>query len=123
MKFGSMAYRALKRNGYHVLAVNPNLDSIDGDTCYGSLPDLPGSAEAVLVTIKPASADSLLDHAKKAGIRKLWFQQGGDFTALAKQAREEGFVVVENKCILMYAEPVSGIHRIHRFFAKLFNRY
>lgn len=122
-KFGSVAYRALKSKNYRVFAVNPNLESIDGDICYRSLADLPGDVEAALVTVKPASADGLVEQARKAGIKKLWFQQGADFTALARQARAEGLAVVENRCILMYAEPVAGIHRVHRFFAKLFKRY
>lgn len=123
MKFGSMAYRALKSKGYQVHAVNRRLNSFDGDACYASLTDIPGEVEAAVVTVKPESAVDVLDEADKAGVKKLWFQEGGDFAAVAQQARSKGFLVVTDKCVLLYAEPVSGIHRVHRFFAKLFNRY
>jgi len=123
MKFGSMAYRALKSKGYKVHAVNRKLDSFDGDACYSRLSDIPGGTEAAVITVKPKSASEVLDEARQAGVKRLWFQEGADFSALAKRAESDGFVVVEKKCVLLYAEPVSGIHRVHRFFAKLFNRY
>ena len=36
-KFGYKIYKCLKEHGYEVYPVNPNVTSIDGDTCYPSL--------------------------------------------------------------------------------------
>ena len=33
-KFGYKIYKCLKEHGYEVYPVNPNVTSIDGDTCY-----------------------------------------------------------------------------------------
>ena len=117
MKFGTSVYRTLKKNGYRVFGVNPSLGSFDGDTCYASLSELPEPVEAVFVSVKPDKLDNLVNE-----VKRLWFQQGADYTKLAAQASEAGLDAVTGKCLLLYAEPVKGIHRIHRFFSELFGK-
>ena len=123
MKFGSLAYRTLKGKGYRVFPVNHSLAEHDGDRCFATLSELPEQVDAVVVTIRPEKAVSIVSEAARSGVRRMWFQQGADFASLAAQAREAGLEVVTDKCLLMYAEPVSGIHRVHRFFAKLLKQY
>ncbi len=122
-KFGSLVYRALKRNGFEVYGVNPSLDSCDGDTCYGRLSDIQGTVDGILVVVRPERVKGLISEAGRLGINRIWFQQGVDHSRLAAQASEAGMTVVSDKCVLMYAEPVAGIHRVHRFLAKLFGKY
>lgn len=123
MKFGTVAYRTLKSKGYRVYGVNPVLGAIDGDTCYGGLSDLPDKVEAVFVAVKPEKLTDLVSELARMGVRRVWFQQGADYASLATQTSEAGIETVQEKCLLMYAEPVGGIHRLHRFLAKLFGRY
>ncbi len=123
MKFGSLAYRTLKGKGYRVFPVNHGLPAHDGDPCYATLSELPEQVDAVVVTIRPEKAVSIVGEAIRSGVKRMWFQQGADFSALASQAREAGLEVVTDKCLLMYAEPVAGIHRAHRFFAKILKQY
>jgi predicted CoA-binding protein len=122
MKFGTWAYRSLKKNGYRVFGVNPSLGSCEGDTCYASLSELPEPVEAVLVSVKPEKVGNLISEATRHGVKRLWFQEGADYSKLADQASEAGLEVVTDRCLLLYAEPVTGIHRVHRFFAKLFGK-
>ena len=123
MKFGSLAYRTLKSNGFQVYPVNHGLAEHDGDPCFATLSELPEQVDAVVVTVRPEKAVSIVSDAIRTGVKRMWFQQGGDFSSLASQAREAGLEVVSDKCLLMYAEPVTGIHRVHRFFAKLLKQY
>lgn len=122
-KFGSLVYRALKRNGFKVYGINPSLDSCDGDTCYSRLSDIPGPVDGILVVVRPERVKGLVSEAGRRGVTRIWFQQGPDHSKLADQASEAGMTVVSDKCVLMYAEPVAGIHRVHRFLAKLFGKY
>jgi predicted CoA-binding protein len=122
-KFGSLVYRALKRNGFKVYGVNPSLKSCDGDPCYERLSDVPESVDAVLVVVEPGKIKSLISEATRKGVRRIWFQQGIEASELARQASEVGIDTVQDKCLLLYAEPVKGIHRVHRFFAKVFGKY
>lgn len=122
-KIGSLAYRALKKGGYDVYPVNSDMASFDGDKCYRSLSELPAHVKAAFVAVKPDHASRVPGEAAAAGIRHLWFQQGADFSSLARRASDNGLNVVTGRCLLMYAEPVKGIHRFHRYLSRLFGKY
>jgi predicted CoA-binding protein len=116
-KFGNAVYRTLKKRGYQVFAVNPNAENVDGDRCYPNLLLLPDDVDAAVVVTRPENAFGLVEKATQKGIRRLWFQQGADYSMLAEQARQAGMQVVTGKCILMYSPPVTGLHSVHRWFA------
>lgn len=122
-KFGGTIYKTLKKRGYHVFPVHPTKQLFDGDTCVSSLKDLSGQIDAALIVVSAAQAEMVVDDAVQSGITKIWFQQGPNFAASEKKALAQGVQTVSGKCILMYAEPVSGIHAFHRFLARLIKKY
>ncbi|MFQ6082089.1 MAG: CoA-binding protein [Candidatus Aminicenantia bacterium] len=121
-KFGNTAYRALKSRGYNVFPVHFGAKSVEGDTCFQDLMSLPAEVEAALIVISPEKANRVIGDAVRAGIKKIWFQQGADFTEAAEKAKSSGMEVVTGKCILLYAPPVKGFHAAHRFFVRLFGK-
>jgi predicted CoA-binding protein len=121
-KFGGGIYKELKKRGYNVYPVHRTMENFDGDQCYDSLKSVPEDVDAAVISVSPASAESVVDDALERGINKLWFQQGPDFTKMVEKAEAAGIETVSRKCILMYAQPVTGIHAFHRFLAKLFNK-
>jgi len=123
IKFGVSAFRELKKRGYEVYPVHHSTDKLDGVKCYRSVSHLPLVPDCVLVTVKPEAASEVVEQAVAKGVRMIWFQQGADFSAAVDKARQAGLKVVSRKCILLYTEPVAGIHRVHRFFSKLFGKY
>jgi len=48
-KFGNMLFRTLKGKGFQIFPINPNAESIDGDTCYHSVNDLPAEVSNLLI--------------------------------------------------------------------------
>ncbi len=40
-KFGRIVFEELKKKGYNVVPVNPNIDQVDETKCYSSVDDLP----------------------------------------------------------------------------------
>jgi uncharacterized protein len=121
-KFGSAAYKELKKRGYIVYPVHPTAETIDGDKVFDNLQSLPENVDSVYIAIKPDKAEQVIDDAIAKGIKQLWFQQGADFGQQAAKAEAAGIKTVTGKCILMYAEPVSGLHAFHRFLWKLFGK-
>lgn len=121
-KFGGAIYKTLKQKGYTVYPVHPTRRSFDGDACYRTLGAVPSEVKAAVVAVSPEAAGAVVDDACSAGITHLWFQQGKDFSAAAARAEAGGVQTITRKCILMYAQPVTGIHAVHRFFARLFGR-
>ena len=122
-KFGSAAFRELKKRGYDVYPVHSSLDTFDNTKCYQSVNDLPLVPDCVLVAVKPDTALEVVRQATAKGVRKVWFQQGANFSAAIAEAEKADLEIVSRRCILMYAGPVTGIHRFHRFLNRLFGRY
>jgi len=121
-KFGNQVLKALIKKGFNVIPIHPQIDLIEEKQCIKNLNQLEAVPPSLYICMQPDKAQFLIRDAINAGVKNIWFQQGGDFSRLAEIAREKGLNVIENKCLLMYAEPVKGIHACHRFINHLFKR-
>lgn len=121
-KFGNSVVTELKDRGYQVLVVHPEAEEIGGEPCYPNLAALEGRADGVWVCVSPQQSDQVLREAVQAGFRNIWLQQGAESQQVLETARRLGVEPVSGKCILMYAQPVTGFHRWHRGFMKLIGR-
>jgi len=118
--FSATAFKELSGKGYRLFAVNPNADSLHGQKCYPSLAALPEKVGGVLVFTPPAVTETVVKEAAAAGIGRIWIQQGAQSPAALALCREKNLAAVSGQCILMFAEPVSSIHGVHRWVKKLF---
>jgi len=121
-KFGNAASRELRAKGYRLFPVHPTAESIDGESCYTSLAELPEPVGGVLVVVPPTETEKVVRDAAAAGIRRIWMQQGAQSAAAIKFCEEQGLSVVHGECILMFAEPVQGGHRFHRWIWRLLGK-
>jgi predicted CoA-binding protein len=69
MKFGNLAFRALRGKGYKLFPVHPFAEGIEGGRCYPSLSMLPEAVDGVLIIVPPAQAEQVVRAAAAAGIR------------------------------------------------------
>jgi len=120
--FGAAAYKDLKARGYKVLAVHPSAGGIQGDPCWKTLGGLPERTERLLVCVKPEKAASVVGDAAAAGVRQIWFQQGAESADALDACREHGIEAIQGHCILMFVEPVTSIHKFHRWLLKVIGR-
>jgi predicted CoA-binding protein len=114
-KFGNAIYRELTAKGYTAHAVNPNLTSVDGASCYPSLTALPEPVGGAVLVVPPSETEKVVRDAAAAGIRRVWMQQGSASPAAIRFCEEQGITVIHRRCILMFAQPVTSIHRVHRW--------
>ena len=121
-KFGGTIYKSLKKRGYKVFPVHPTRDSFDGDICYKRLSKLPSDVKTAVIAVSPETAEKVVEDTLSTKMTHLWFQQGKDFSNAIVMAKSKGLQIVSRKCILMYAQPVTGIHAVHRFLVRLFGR-
>ena len=122
-KFGRQVYEHLKKGGFTLYPVNPNMDNLDGEDCYKSINDLPGEVDRIyIVTPAGQTAESVRQSLEK-GIRNIWIQQRSDTSEALELLKDQDINIIHNKCILMFAEPVKGPHAFHRFLNKLFGSY
>jgi len=114
-KFSHGAYKELKARGYRVLPVNPNAQTIDGDTCYASLQALPEKVGGLVVVTQPAVTEQLVQEAVSLGIKNIWLQQGSESLEAVQFCQEHGINLVSGECIMMYQPHPSFPHSLHKF--------
>lgn len=113
MKFGNMVYKELKRKGYRLFPVNPNMETYDGVPCHPDLESLPETPGGAVVVVPPPQTLEVARGAFEAGIKRLWMQQGAESPAAVEYCREHGIEAIHGECILMFAEPRGLIHNLH----------
>ncbi len=118
-KFGRVVYEELKKKGYNVLAVSPNLGA-EGYKDFYSLPEKP---QGIIMVTKPEVSLKLTRDCAEAGINYIWYQQGASSEECIRLCKESGINYVAGRCIMMFAEPVESIHKFHRFLSKIFGKY
>jgi len=115
--FSRQACTFLRSKGYEIFPVNPNVDIIDGQTCYPSVESLPEVQAAIFFT-PPRITETLLPKCKEKGIVEVWFQQGSADQAVMKAADELG-IAYNNSCVFLHNPEAGFPHNIHRFVVKI----
>ena len=95
---GVMAY--LQRRGYRAIPVNPNAAgaTINGETCYARLADVPEPIDMVDVFRRSEMAGGVVDDAIAVGAKVVWMQLGVRDDNAAARAEAQGLQVVMNRC-------------------------
>jgi hypothetical protein len=89
----------LKRHGYEIIPVNPQLAEWEGSPCYPSLHEVPGPVDIVDIFRKPDSIMEIVEEiiAKKPDCA--WLQLGIVNDEAAKLLRQAGITTVQNLCV------------------------
>jgi uncharacterized protein len=116
-KFSNRLYKVLKSKGYQLFGVNPNTDSIDGESCFSNIQSLPQQVNGVVIVVPPNQTEKVVKDAVDAGINHIWIQQGAESPGAIDFCKKNGINVIHNHCILMFAEP-SLPHKCHRYVWK-----
>lgn len=122
-KFGGVVFKELQANGFILYPINPNAEEIQGVKCYKSVDGLPADVEHLLILTSKEETDSVVHSAIKKGIKMIWIQQKSETPEAVKIIEEAGIPLIYNKCIMMFASPVKGVHGFHRFLTKTFGAY
>lgn len=120
--FSASIRKELQSKGYRILAVNPKASTIGGEACYPSLAALPEKVGGVLVLTPASQSEQVVRDAAAQGIGRVWLQRGAQSDAALAACSKHGLSTVSGKCIMMFAEPVTSFHGVHRWFAKLFGQ-
>lgn len=105
-KWGWKILHYLRERGHDVVAVNPGLDTIDGQPCFKRLEDVPVSApgtppvEGIDLVVNPRIGIEVAKSAKALGIPAIFAQPGAESPAIEAYCRENGIDYVE-ACVLV----------------------
>ena len=120
----NLIYRRLKSTGHDVFAVNPHMQSFDGDRCYPDVQSIPGGVDGVVVVTRPETTARIVRDCSDAGIRRVWMHQsigGGSSVSLeaVEYCRRHDISVIAGACPMMYGVGVDFGHTCMRWILKL----
>jgi len=105
------AAKYMQEHGYRVIPVNPNYESILGETCYPTLAAVPERVDIVDCFRKPAEMPALAREAVAKGAKVLWMQLGIRNDEAAKIADDAGLAVVADRCVkIEHARIMGGLN-------------
>ncbi|MFC1734162.1 CoA-binding protein [candidate division KSB1 bacterium] len=122
-KFSTVAMRELKKKGYQIIPVNPKAESIEEEKCYPDIGSLPAEIDSILIMTPKTETLKVLKEAEAKNIKNIWIQQGAQSPEVMDYIKEKNLNIIAKECIMMYADPVEGGHKFHRFIWKLIGKY
>ena len=90
----------MRRQGYRVIAVNPNETTVFGEKSYPDLYAVPEKIDLVDVFRRSDEAGKAVDEAIAVGAQAVWLQEGVIDSAAAQRAAAAGLMVVMDRCWL-----------------------
>jgi len=127
----NMAYTKFKENGYQVYAVNPRIDTFNGDPCYADLKSVPEKVEAVFILANPKVTDEIVQQCVDLGIKHVWMHcmmgtkpgAAAGMTSVSQGAVEKckanGIAVIPGSCPNQFLKADFG-HAMMRGLFRMF---
>jgi predicted CoA-binding protein len=121
----NLIYRRLKNTGHEVFAVNPHMQTFEGDRCYPDLQSIPGRVDGVVIVTRPEVTEKIVHDCSDGGVDRVWMHQslGKGSTSVSPDAvrycREHGISVIAGACPMMYGPDVDFGHRCSRWLLQL----
>jgi predicted CoA-binding protein len=121
---GNLIYHRLKNSGHEVFAVNPNMQTFEGDRCYPNLQSIPGGVDGVVIITNPQTTEQLVHDCSDAGVRRVWMHQSlGKGSSVSPAAvefcQQHEISVIAGACPMMYGDGVDFGHTCMRWVLKL----
>lgn len=118
-KFGRLAFDELTRKGLRILPINPNIDTINGTTCYADVNQLPADVASIIILTKKDQTAKVVQDSLARGIKNIWIQQSSDTPESLALLEGKDVNLITKQCILMHHKP-SGFHKFHRSIKQFF---
>jgi predicted CoA-binding protein len=120
----NLIYRRLKKTGHEVFAVNPQIQTFEGDRCYPDVRSIPGGVDGVVIVTRPETTEQIARDCNDAGVCSVWMHQSlGKGTSVSPKAvefcRQHDIGVVAGGCPMMYGDGVDVGHTCLRWILKL----
>ena len=122
-KFGYSVFKELRAKGFEIFPINPRADEIDGVKCFASVGELPADVKHLHIITPKTQSEELVRQAHEKGIQDIWIQQSSETPEALEFAKNKNINLIHKRCIMMYADPVEGFHKVHRFLNKMFGLY
>jgi uncharacterized protein len=124
---GNLIFRRLKKTGHEVFAVNPNLQTFEGQPCYPDLRSIPGGVDGVVVITRPEVTTEIVRDCSAAGVPRVWMHQSVlTGTSVSREAvawcDAHDIRVIAGACPMMFGPGVDFGHACMRGILRLMHK-
>ena len=121
---GNLIYKRLKTTGHDVFAVNPHIETFEGDRCYPDLKSIPGGVDGVVIITRPEVTEQVVHDCTDAGVRRVWMHQSvasrsSVSAAAVEYCQEHDISVIAGACPMMFGPGADLGHTCMRWVLKL----
>jgi predicted CoA-binding protein len=122
---GNLIYNRLKTTGHDVFAVNPRMQTFEGDRCYPDLRSIPGGVDGVVIVTRPELTERIVHDCVDVGVRRVWMHQSMSKAASSVSptavefCRTHDITVIAGACPMMYGNDVDFGHTCMRWILKI----
>jgi uncharacterized protein len=115
----NLIYRRLKSDGHDVFALNPHMESFEGEPCYPDVQSIPGGVDGVVIVTKPETTEQIVRDCGAAKVRRVWMHRSlAKGSSVSPQAvaycAEHDISVIAGACPMMYGNGVDFGHTCMR---------
>jgi predicted CoA-binding protein len=90
----------MRRAGYHIIPVNPEVSEVLGEKCYPRLESIAEPIDIVNIFRRSDQVPEIVESAIRVKAKAVWMQEGVIHEGAAAKAREAGLTVVMDRCLL-----------------------
>ena len=121
---GNLIYQRLKRTGHDVFAVNPHMQTFEGERCYPDLKSIPGGVDGVVIITRPEVTERIVHDCADLRVRRVWMHQSvGKGSSVSPEAveycRQHEISVIAGACPMMFGPGADVGHTCMRWILKL----
>ena len=99
-KWGYKIYKALKKENFNVVPLNPNCNQIDNEVCYSYIEELPFKPDVVVTVVKPHVTEIIVRQCINQKIEYIWMQPGSESQGSLSLCEDNNVKYISGKCIL-----------------------
>jgi predicted CoA-binding protein len=117
---GNLIYRRLKSTGHDVFAVNPHMQTFEGDRCYPDLKSIPGGVDGVVIVTKPETTEQIVRECGDIHVPRVWMHRSlakgtSVSPAAVEYCRAHDITVIAGACPMMFGPGADLGHTCMRW--------
>jgi predicted CoA-binding protein len=126
--FSRTLLKEFRTRGYDAVAVNPELDEVDGDRSFHNVRDIQPPVDGVILMTPPHLTEQVVHDCAEAHVSRVWmYRAGTKGGAVSEDAvrfcEKEGISVIPGECPFMFLPATGWFHRAHGFIRKITGHY
>ncbi|MEO8168267.1 MAG: CoA-binding protein [bacterium] len=118
-KYGNIVYRYLRDKQFTVYPVNPNHSTVEGDTCYANVADLPADVQSVVFVVPPVRTERIVRECAAKGITSVWMQPGAESMDAIEYAQKHNMTAIYDACVMVVLSPLPAFSELHSWLKKI----